>query len=57
MHAQNKFLEKSFEIFWKIMAISSKRVFCLKNAQWKFLPKVFEKVQWKFLSKVLKKFS
>jgi len=37
------FLEKIFEFFSKIMTISSKGFFVWKSAQWKFLPKVFEK--------------
>jgi hypothetical protein len=34
------FLRKSFEIFWKIMEISSKG-FCLKKCTMGFLPEVF----------------
>jgi len=69
---KNKFfLRKSFEIFWKIMATSSKG-FYLNNEQWdfsqrflvffffenyneNFFSRFWKRLQWKFLSKVLKK--
>jgi len=51
------FLEKVLKIFGRLWQ-SLRKVFCLKNAQWKLLREVFVKsfltIQWKFLSKVLK---